>query len=170
MPSTAFQLRDAFRDFVDLSTWQAPYAVTLTLRQKRIMEDGQGRSFEVRLTPDRASQNFRHFMKLLNAAVHGKAASRFGRSVNVVPILEGGNGKRLHYHAAIDCPRDDLRHDFHHLIFSCWAKTDWGYWEHDVQPHADAGWIDYISKTRDKPVFADAIDWSNCHLPIDRRV
>lgn len=170
MLSTTFQIRTAFREFVDLTTWHAPYAVTLTLRQKRMVEDERGRSFQVRLTPDRASQNFRHFMKLLNARIYGKAASRFDRRVNVMPLLEGGNGKRLHYHAAIDCPRDDLHDDFHAILFSCWLKTDWGYWEHDVQAGADAGWIDYISKTRDKPVFADAIDWSNCHLPIDRRV
>lgn len=171
MPSIrTFQIRDAFRDYADISTWDAPYAVTLTLRQKRIAHDDRGRQFEVRLTPDRASQNFRHFLKLLNAQMFGKAATRFGRCVNVIPILEGGDGKRLHYHAVINCPCDDLRDQFHAAIFSCWSKTDWGYWEHDVQPGADAGWIDYISKTRDKPVFADAIDWTNCHMPIDRRV
>lgn len=167
---SAYQIRSAFRDFAELSAWNAPYAVTLTLRQKRMVEDDTGRSYEVRLTPERASQNFRHFLKLLNTRLLGKAATRFGRSVNVIPVLEGGNGKRLHYHAAIDCPRDDLREGFHLAVITCWLKTDWGYWEHDVQPDADAGWIDYISKPCDKPVFADAIDWANCHQPIDCRV
>jgi hypothetical protein len=50
------------------------------------------------------------------------------------------------------------------MIIQSWRKTLWGYDEIDVQP-ADEKWgkyIDYITKLRDKPDFADSIDWMNC--------
>jgi len=78
-------------------------------------------------------------------------------------VIEGGSGKRLHIHAVIDCPREDLVEQFPLMIEQAWLKTQWGFGQIDVQPDTDRGWIDYISKFRDKPVYADAIDWENCH-------
>jgi hypothetical protein len=117
------------------------------------------------LNHDRASQNFRHFANMLNASVYGKAFKRFGNRLRVIPVIEGGNGKRLHYHVIIDCPRDDLRGNFTTMIQEAWKRTAWADQQTYILADADDGWKTYISKTRDKPVFADAIDWLNYHNP-----
>jgi len=117
----------------------------------------------VSLTRDAANQNYRHFLNLLSGMVLGKAATRFGKRLNAISTIEGGDRRRLHIHALIDCPRDDLLGSFPTLIKQAWRRTQWGHGQIDIQPGADAGWINYISKFRDKPVYADAIDWENYH-------
>jgi hypothetical protein len=102
---------------------------------------------------------------VLNRKVYGRAASRYGKSVSVIPIMEGGDDKRLHYHAMIDCPADHLQEAFPDAIASSWRSTQWGYDQIDVQPQADEGWLAYMTKLRDKADFASAIDWINVHLP-----
>ena len=74
-------------------------------------------------------QNFRHFLNLLNRRVFGKAAQRYGKQVYSLGVIEGGEFKRLHYHALIDCPRREQIADFGHLIEECWRSTQWGYEE-----------------------------------------
>ena len=125
-----------------------------------MVEDRYGKSI-VRLTPAVASQNLKHFLNLLNKRVNGKAHSRFNVRIPVIPMLEGGSGSRLHYHLMIDCPRDDLKPVYPQLIQSLWGRTQWGYDQIDIQADADSGWINYISKLRDKPSFEDSIDWVN---------
>ena len=138
--------------------------MTLTLRQSTTIENG--RLFtKLWLTDTVASQNMRHFLNKLDRSVFGKAATRFGKRVGCVPILEGGTGKRLHYHAIIDCPRPELAGDFPLLIADAWRTTMWGYQQIDCQRDADHGWLTYITKFRDKPNLADAIDWTNLRLP-----
>jgi hypothetical protein len=117
------------------------------------------------LTETAAVQNFRHFLNKLNRSVFGKSAMRFGKGVGCFPVLEGGGDKRLHYHAIIDCPRPELVTDFSLLIADHWRSTQWGYWQVDCQANPDDGWLTYITKFRDKPSFADAIDWTNLRLP-----
>jgi hypothetical protein len=156
-------IRKAFRDWVDLDRWQSPTAVTLTMRQSISKETDDG-CFHVRLNELSASQNFRHFMNRLNRAAFGKAAQRYGKGLAVVPILEGGSNKRLHYHAIIDCPAT-LRSDFHSEIVRHWLATEWGYYQTDCQHDADRGWLNYITKFRDKSDFAASIDLMNLRLP-----
>ena len=151
--------QQAFREFSRIDGWNAPLAVTLTMKQG-IPIDQSRRAYE-RLTPERASQNLRHFLNLLNKRVYGKAYTRFNVRVPVIPILEGGTRSRLHYHLTIDCPRDDLLPMYPELIRSLWARTRWGYEQIDIQADADNGWINYSSKLRDKPSFEDSIDWVN---------
>jgi hypothetical protein len=157
-------VRNALRDWVDIEAWQAPFAVTLTLRQSINVEENSAIR-RLWLTDQQASQNFRHFMNMLNRRTFGKTAIRYGRGVSVLPVLEGGDGKRLHYHAAIDCPRSSLAQDFPSIIGSLWRSTMWGYDQIEVRPDADRGWLNYITKLRDKPDFASAIDWVNVRLP-----
>lgn len=152
----------AFREFASIERWNAPFAVTLTLKQGLMLEGDYGKIY-VKLTPERASQNLNHFLNLLNKQVNGKAHSKFKVHIPVIPILEGGSGKRLHYHLMIDCPRDDLKDGFPYLIQSLWKRTRWGYDQIDVQANADKGWITYSSKIGDKPVYLDSIDWVNYH-------
>jgi hypothetical protein len=133
--------------------------------KQAIKNDDGLRSITTFLDANKASQNLHHFLNVLNGRVLGKAHTRFGDRLRVIPVIEGGGGKRLHYHVVIDCPRDDLRDSFPSVIDDIWQRTDWGYAQTDIQAGADAGWINYISKFRDKPTFADAIDWLNYHNP-----
>ncbi|MCZ8018670.1 hypothetical protein [Novosphingobium sp.] len=156
-------IRKAFRDWVDIDSWQAPCAITLTLRQA-IFVNGDNGCSRISITPVAASQNFRHFMNRLNRAAFGKAAQRYGKGLAVVPILEGTQDKRLHYHAIIDCP-GRLHDQFQSEIVSHWQSTDWGYHQTDCQHGADHGWLDYITKFRDKSDFVASIDLMNLRLP-----
>ena len=156
--------RSQFIDWVSLDDWQAPVAVTLTLRQCVSVPNGTSAVTQW-LTDTAASRNMRHFLNKLDRSVFGKAATRFGKRVGCVPVLEGGTGKRLPYHAVIDCPRPELAGDFPLLIAHTWGSTTWGYWQVDCQKDADNGWLSYITKFRDKPNLADAIDWTNLRLP-----
>jgi hypothetical protein len=157
----------AFREFADISHWVDPVAVTLTMKQAIQPTDGHQRRL---LYLDRysASQNLRHCLNTLNCKVFGNRFRRFGEKLRVIPVLEGGNGKRLHYHLMTDCPRADLKDQFPAMIRDAWEATTWGYYQSDIQTGADEGWKLYISKLRDKPDYADAIDWPNYHNP-DRR-
>lgn len=160
------QHQSAFRDFARIDHWHAPHAVTLTMKQGRQVDSGRS-SMHLVLTPHEAEVNMRHFINRLSKKVFGNAASRYGKAVPIIPALEGGNGKRLHYHAVIDCPRDDLLGQFPAMIQDTWLETPWSLRETDIQTYADAGWVNYISKLRDKTNYADSIDWSNVHT-LDR--
>lgn len=157
-------LRESLRSWISLDDWHAPFAVTLTLRQRVIVQSGT-MATRVWLTEAIAVQNLRHFLNKLNRTMFGKASMRFCKGVGCIPVLEGGGDKRLHYHALIDCPRPELVADFPLLIAEHWRSTQWGYWQVDCQSDPDEGWINYITKFRDKPNFADAIDWMNLRLP-----
>jgi hypothetical protein len=160
--------QSAFRDFSRIDHWHAPHAVTLTLKQGLIMQSGILPHL-AHLTREAASQNYRHFLNVLNRSIFGKASIRSGKRTNSISVIEGGNGTRLHIHAVIDCPRDDILPTFPAMIKQAWSETQWGHHQIDVQPDANSGWITYISKNRDKPDFANAIDWTNFHT-LDCRV
>ncbi len=156
--------RDQLIEWIGLDDWRSPFAVTFSLRQCVSVSNG-AISVSQWLTDTVASQNMRHFLNKLDRSVFGKAASRFGKQVGCIPVLEGGCDKRLHYHALIDCPRPELVADFPLLVADHWRSTQWGYWQVDCQANADDGWLTYITKFRDKPNLADAIDWTNLRLP-----
>ena len=161
------QIQAAFRQFTTTEGWHAPHGATLTLKQGRQIEAATGQSYQA-ITPLEASKNLRDFLNRLNQHVYGNAAKRHAKRVPVIPVIEGGDGKRLHYHLIIDCPRDDLKTGYCNLLTTLWQETPWGYKINEINPKVDGGWTKYISKIRDKPNYADSIDWSNCHL-IDRR-
>lgn len=151
--------QQSFREFTNPSRFVNPIAVTLTLKQGIKV----GSSFE-RITQDRAIQNYRHFSNLLNTEVYGKRFKRHGVRVQMVPVLEGGNGTRLHFHCVIDRPDEISYNRFSRMIETSWKRTDWGYNEIDIQPSCDEGWTKYISKFRGKTDYIDSFDWSNTHL------
>ncbi len=161
-------LQSSFRAFARIDHWAAPHAVSLTMRQGDMPQTEKGSTF-VSLTPEAASRNYRHFLSLLSSRVLGQAAKRHGRRVNSFSVIEGGEHKRLHIHAVIDCPRAELREKFPELIIEAWENTSWGQAEINIKPYADNGWVDYISKFRDKTNFLDSIDWTNCQT-LDCRV
>lgn len=153
------RIQQEIREYMLTREWVAPHAVTLTMRQAIQFPDGR----RVFLTPDRASQNLRHFLNILNRKVWGKAADRVGKTIQCFCVLEGGTEKRFHYHAVADCPRHDLLDRFPQMIESAWRRTDWSYEQSDIQPFCDEGWINYIIKFRDKPDYLSGFDWVNCH-------
>ena len=154
-------IQKSLRDWIDISQWRNLFAVTLTMKEVIVADDGY-RSFFVRLDRYAAVQNMRHFLNVLNEKVFKSAFRRFGKQLTVIPVLEGGRDHRLHYHAAMDCPRDNLVPEFSDMIRQEWQRTQWGYREIDVK-RADDGWIDYITKLRAKSDFSDSIDWKNFH-------
>lgn len=157
-------MRDSLREWVNLSDWSSPFAVTLTLKQ-RLMEFGDSGRAGVPVTQEIAQQNFRHFLNRLNKRVFGNSAGRHGKRLRVLPVLEGGSHKRLHYHSVIDCPRPELCELFPSMVCEAWTSTQWGYHEVQADPQADDGWLSYITKLRDKPDYSLSIDWMNCHNP-----
>lgn len=151
--------QQAFREFADLSRFANPIAVTLTMKQGIKI----GLSFQW-LSREIAIQNFRHFMNLLNFKVYGKRFKRHGVRLQTIPVLEGDDLTRLHYHCIIDRP-DEIDFDrFSWLIETCWKQTLWGYNQTDIQSDCDEDWTKYISKYRGKTDYIDSFDWSNTHL------
>lgn len=164
MLSENIRIQQAFREFATIDHWHAPHAVTLTMKQG-IRDPFEPASATEFLTPEKASANFRHFMNLLNRKVLGKSYERHRQGLRVIPVIEGTQSKRYHYHAVIDCPRDDIAEEFPQLIHDTWIKTRFGYNKLQIVENCDAGWTKYISKLRDKTSIHDSIDWINYHNP-----
>lgn len=143
-------LRTPLRAFILETAKDHDLAVTLTLKQ----QDGP-----TRLDGIEASKNLRHFLNRLNKKVFGNAAQRFGKKVEVVPMLEASYAGRLHYHLALKNPFPTMS-ICRSAIIDCWSKTRWGYDEVDVQPIYSAGWIDYITKSK----LTDVWDVENSHM------
>lgn len=159
MTTNRHSLQNSLRQWVDIDRWNYPFGLTLTLKQRIWIDNDRGRH-GVTLTPEDGSRNLRHFLNILNKQVYGSSSQRHGKGLPVLPVLEGGSSKRLHYHLIIDCPRDDLIEVFPTMIVLAWRRTLWGYDQTDVKP-CDQGWLNYITKLRDKPDFASSIDWMN---------
>lgn len=155
------RLQDEIRKFVSTDDWNHCFAATLTLRQARYVTTDCGSQVRIPLTTERASQNFRHFANLLSGRVYGASSKRFGKRVRTFPVLEGGRDQRLHYHALIECPHDELAKIYPQLIEQCWQRTAWGYEQVHVVADPDSGWVGYMTKLRSKPDFASSIDWMN---------
>lgn len=157
------QVQLILRNWISQQNFVQPFAVTLTLRQCITVPNGTPAA-KMWINETLASQNLRHFLNKLNRSIFGKAALRFKKSVACIPVLEGGDFRRLHYHLLIDCPRADLVESFPDIIAHHWRSTNWGYHQLDCQRDPDAGWVNYITKFRDKPNYTDSIDWTNLHI------
>ena len=173
---------DAFESakshFFDTSSWGAFCDVTLTLKQARQPDSGGW----VKIDDYRCRQAFRHFMNLLNKAVYGAAFRRYGKRLRVLPVLEKGEVRaralrswdcgtsgRWHIHCAIELPSHFEGIALENLICDCWAKVEWGYGRILVRDGANAGWINYMLKDRQKSEFdgfVDCIIIESLHNPI----
>ncbi|BBD98198.1 hypothetical protein SAMIE_1016990 [Sphingobium amiense] len=155
--------RQSVLSFVNLQRFSFPFAVTLTLKQGIAGVGGFAGRYQ-KIDMYEARKNFRHFMNLLNRQVYGKATARYGKRINVLPVIEGGNGVRVHYHLILDCPRPELELEYPAMIRDCWSRTPWGYNEIHIQSLCDEGWVSYISKLQSKVVYDESFDWENSHL------
>ena len=162
---------DAFESakshFFDTSSWGAFCDVTLTLKQARQPDSGGW----VKIDDYQCRQAFRHFMNLLNRAVYGAAFRRYGKRLRVLPVLEKGEVRaralrswdrgtsgRWHIHCAIELPSHFDGIGLENLICDCWAKVEWGYGRILVRDGANAGWINYMLKDRQKSEFDGFVD------------
>ena len=76
---------------------------------------------------------------------------------------------RWHIHCAIELPSHFDAVALENLIRECWAKVEWGYGRILVRDGANAGWINYMLKDRQKPEFdgfLDCIILESVHNPI----
>jgi hypothetical protein len=129
--------------------------LTLTLKQARLSDNGTW----VSLDENKAKDAFRHFLRLINDAVYGKANRRFGKRLGVLPILEKDAEGRLHIHAAIELPKNCDPVWFDETIRKCWSKVHWAYDQICLRENANRRWLDYMLKRRQKAGFEA---WSDC--------
>ena len=164
--------------FFDTSSWGEFCDVTLTLKQALQPDRGGW----VKIDDYRCRQAFRHFMNLLNRAVYGSAFRRHGKRLRVLPVLEKGEVRvralrpwecgasgRWHIHCAIELPSRFDAITLENMIRQCWAKVEWGHGRILVRDGANAGWIDYMLKDRQKSEFdgfLDCIIIESLHNPI----
>ena len=164
--------------FFDTSSWGEFCDVTLSLKQAW-QPDCAG---WVKIDDYRCRQAFRHFVNLLNRAVYGSAFRRHGKRLRVLPVLEKGEIRaralrpwecgasgRWHVHCAIELPSHLDAIALENIIRECWAKVEWGYGRILVRDGANAGWIDYMLKDRQKSEFdgfLDCIIIESLHNPI----
>ena len=176
--SDLIQLKSAKSHFFDTSSWSEFCDVTLTLKQRHQPDSGGW----VKIDDYRCRQAFGHFMNLLNRAVYGAAFRRYGKRLRVLPILEKGEVRarslrpcergtsgRWHIHCAIELPSHFDAVVLENLICVCWAKVEWGHGRILVRDGANAGWIGYMLKDRQKSEFdgfLDCIIIESLHNPI----
>src|SRR5256885_10288027 len=82
---------------------------------------------------------------------------------------ECGASGRWHIHCAIELPSHFNAINLENVIRECWAKVEWGHGRILVRDGANAGWIDYMLKDRQKSEFdgfLDCIIIESLHNPI----
>jgi hypothetical protein len=171
-------IESAKSNLFDTSSWGEFCDVTLTLKQGHLA-DGSG---WIKIDHYQCRQAFRHFMNLLNKAVYGSAFRRHGKRLRVLPVLEKGEVRarslrrwergtsgRWHIHCAIELPPHFDAFALETLIGDCWAKVELGHRRILVRDGANAGWINYMLKDRQKSEFDGLLDCviiESMHNPI----
>ena len=167
MEVAADPLESAKSRLFNTSSWGPFCDVTLTLKQARQCERGAW----IKIDDYRCRQAFRHFMNLLNREVYGAAFRRYGKRLRVLPVLEKGevhatalrswergSSGRWHIHCAIELASHLDAVALEKLIRRCWAKVELGHSRILVRDCADAGWINYMLKDRQKSEFDGCVD------------
>jgi hypothetical protein len=134
-----------------LSTKNA-FAVTFTMK---------GTDRDDLATRLRCQRNMRHFLNLLNQRIFKNAYKRYGKRIEVVPVLELSNWHRLHYHLTIVKPDSLEDQAFQNLIHECWLDTDIANYENVIKPVRDTGWTSYLVK---KLSTTSELDIENVHI------
>jgi hypothetical protein len=171
-------IESAKSNLFDTSGWREFCDVTLTLKQGHRADSGSW----IKIDHYRCGQAFRHFMNRLNKAVYGSAFRRHRKRLRVLPVLEKGEVRahslrpwehgtsgRFHIHCAIELPSHLDAFALEKLIRDCWAKVEWGHGRILVRDGANAGWINYMLKDRQKSEFDGLLDCvmiESTHNPI----
>lgn len=147
------ETRSYLKSVIPQSDYEHCLAISLTMKQ------GIDGFF---LDQQRASQNFRHFMNVLNRKIYGKRFQRFSKRLSIAPTLEHSSSGRLHYHALIKCPTLEengySKSKLCSAIKTTWPKTAFGSKQMEIESSVDEGWIDYITKFLN---VKDDFDWQN---------
>jgi hypothetical protein len=162
----------------DTSNWGPFCDITLTLKQARQSDNGAW----IKIDDYSCRQAFHYFMNLLNRAVYGAAFRRYSKRLRVLPVLEKGEvsacalrscergtSGRWHIHCALELPSHFDAVTLEKLIRACWVKVEWACGRILVRDRANAGWIKYMLKDRQKSVFDDFFDCiiiGSLHNPI----
>ena len=153
--------RAAVLEFTDRTTWQNPYAVTLTLKQAT-----SNNGAYTKIDAIRASETLRHFRNRLNRSLLGKSSARSGQHIPCFAVYEGTTDVRPHYHLCLDRPanihvrmvrvRDTKRHGTPLTLATIRSISS-------LVQTVD-GWIKYMTKRQTKTDFTSSIDWNNTQL------
>ena len=142
----------------------ARYAVTLTfdldkMRRKcrtNILEKSDALTFAIR--------NFKSFRWNLDRLILKNAATRHGRELSYVPVIEGqGAGKQIHYHCVIVTPARVPVSEMVTLVKQAWMRTEFAGPQVDVQPMRDDGWLTCMSNEA-WTLRRDVVDIDNVRL------
>ncbi len=110
-----------------------------------------------------------HFVGTANVFVYYPYLKK-ARSARALRPWERGASGRWHIHCAIELPSHFDAITLENLIRECWAKVEWGYGRILVRDGANAGWINYMLKDRQKKPefdgFLDCIILESVHNPI----
>jgi len=112
----------------------------------------------------------------------GRHFAGYGKRLRVLPVLEKGEvhatalrswergtSGRWHIHCAIELPSHLDAVALEKLIRRCWTKVELGHSRILVRDCADAGWINYMLKDRQKSEFdgfVDCIIVESLHNPL----
>ena len=126
-----------------------------------------GAGFSTQLA-HRAAELFESALKVLAECPEGCDAS-CSRCLRSLRSWERGTSGRWHIHCAIELPSHFDAIVLERLIRDAWAKVEWGHGRILVRDGANAGWISYMLKDRQKSEFdgfADCIIIESLYNPI----
>lgn len=132
--------------------WQAdfvgsyPIALTLTLKQHFEVKTALG-TYIKKLDRTDCQYVAKRFIQKLNREVFGHAATRYGKTLKYLAVIEGErSGKALHLHFAIgDLPAHIRFNQVSALVERAKSHIDTVDKQCDVDI-TDSGWMDYITK------------------------
>jgi len=154
------QLEKAYNQWLSRDSWDGYLALTLSLKQG-FSEGGVIRPID----DTEASRNMRFFLNQLNCRCLGGAARRYGRRLQVIPVIGGGNEsqgeKRFHNHLIIEIPKYYEHDQFIDGIRHCWLKTPYGHRQIESEDIRDEGWLGYIlNSSRQHRIDVNNLSWS----------
>lgn len=111
-----------------------------------------------------AKRAFAKFRRHLDHAILGNAASRYGRELEYIPLIEGqGIKQQLHYHCVIVTPARVTLKEMTTAVKRAWMSTGVGGHQIDVQTMYSDGWLAYVAKEA-WTVKREAVDFDNVRL------
>lgn len=142
-----------------------PHSLTLTMKQGYRVETPTGPTW-VRLDGIKSVTNLRHFRHRINHKIYKNGYTRFNKQIGIFSIMEKDTDHRFHLHCIIEKPDWYSREQFHHLVWSCWNKTNFGYTQIDLNElplYDEKKWLGYILKgrTKDPKDLWFSVDWEN---------
>ena len=100
----------------------------------------------------------RHFVDTAKAFVYYPYLKKVRFTPPHYVSWERGTSGRWHVHCAIELPLHLDAVALEKLIRRCWAKVEWAYGRILIRDRADAGWISYMLKDRQKSEFDGFVD------------